>query len=396
MTALSHPIESQDAVPRLQAVQTALCDRVRDLDEQGFRGRFHNALSPLGWHLRHCAYIESFWLREIAARDDRLTAPLRDQCVPELAPKDLRGAQLPPREELLDWAEQTMSDNRKRLADFLSGRHEPVAYESGFLAAFLICHHAQHLETMAMASVSSALQDLDSRYQVNDVLAPAAVDTESVIIDAADHVIGAEAGFAYDNERPARQVRLAGFSIARRPVSNAAWLSFMADDGYRRADLWSAAGWAWRTATNAAHPYQWRRDHSGHWYEVASIAGVAGPRDLDPAAAVHGVSRHEAGAFARWTGARLPHELHWEAAERLGRLDGTEQVWEWCANAFHPYPGFAWHPYREYSAPWYDTRHFVLRGSSRHTWPENRRPSFRNYYTADCRHIFSGLRLTFD
>ena len=110
---------------------------------------------------------------------------------------------------------------------------------------------------------------------------------------------------------------------------------------------------------------------------------------------MHGLSRFEAAAFARWAGGALPHEYQWEVARRRGVLDGVGAAWEWCANAFHPYPGFRAYPYREYSAPWYDGRHFALRGGGRYTEPEIKRASFRNYYTADCRHIFAGVRLLY-
>ena len=56
-------------------------------------------------------------------------------------------------------------------------------------------------------------------------------------------------------------------------------------------------------------------------------------------------------------------------------------VWEWTASAFAPYPGFAPHPYRDYSAPWFDGRP-VLRGASFATQPRMRHPRYRNYFPA--------------
>jgi iron(II)-dependent oxidoreductase len=110
---------------------------------------------------------------------------------------------------------------------------------------------------------------------------------------------------------------------------------------------------------------------------------------------VAGISHYEARAFAAWAGARLAHEYQWEVAQRLGLLEQTGRVWEWCENRFHPYPGFRPFPYPEYSQPWFDGRHYSLRGGSVHTRPAVRRASFRNFFEADKRHIFAGLRLVF-
>ena len=79
-----------------------------------------------------------------------------------------------------------------------------------------------------------------------------------------------------------------------------------------------------------------------------------------------------------------------------GKLEFTGKVWEWCSNTFFPYQGFEAFPYDGYSKPWFDNKHYVARGASRHTRPEIRRPSFRNFFNPDKRHTFAGLRLVFD
>ena len=109
--------------------------------------------------------------------------------------------------------------------------------------------------------------------------------------------------------------------------------------------------------------------------------------------AVTGLTYFEASAFAVWAGLRLVHEYEWEVAANLEVLSGLGEVWEWCSNIFHPYHGFSACPYREYSVPWFDQQHYVLRGGSRYTEPEIRRTSFRNYYLAGADYLFSGIRL---
>jgi EgtB-related family protein len=56
-----------------------------------------------------------------------------------------------------------------------------------------------------------------------------------------------------------------------------------------------------------------------------------------------------------------------------------------------PYPGFVPHPYRDYSAPWFDGRP-VLRGASFATALRMAHRRYRNYFTAERNDIFAGFR----
>jgi EgtB-related family protein len=104
------------------------------------------------------------------------------------------------------------------------------------------------------------------------------------------------------------------------------------------------------------------------------------------------LSWHEAQAYCGWAGRRLPTEGEWEfAAERAGGAFAWGQVWEWTASAFAPYPGFVAHPYRDYSAPWFHTRH-VLRGGSFATHARMKHTRYRNFFPPDRNDIFAGFR----
>jgi iron(II)-dependent oxidoreductase len=255
--------------------------------------------------------------------------------------------------------------------------------------------------------------------------------------------LGAEPGrqpFVLDNEKWAHDVELEAFRIARAPVTQAEFAAFVDDGGYRRDELWSPAGLAWRRGLDARHPLYWRPAGPGRWLRRHFDRDVP----LEPDRPVLHVNAHEAEAFCRWAGRRLPTEAEWERAacgargqgsavqprfpwERapgapgsaadprrcanldarrtgcveVGRLAGGDSpeglqqlvgdVWEWTASPFEPYPGFVADPYEDYSRPWFGT-HRVLRGGCFATRARLLRNTWRNFYTPDRRDVFAGLR----
>jgi len=230
------------------------------------------------------------------------------------------------------------------------------------------------------------------------------------------HDIGHEGtGFAYDNESPRHRAFVPAFKLSTRLVTNGEFKAFMADDGYRRSELWLSEGWATVQRENWNAPLYWDNSEGPGWQQFT----LSGLRDVDDAEPVCHVSLFEADAFARWAGARLPTEFEWEAAAarhdidgnfvgdgalhpaptpeapaqgRLGQLFGD--VWEWTQSHYSPYPGYrpAEGAIGEYNGK-FMCNQFVLRGGSCATSRDHIRKTYRNFFPAHSRWQFTGIRL---
>jgi len=279
-------------------------------------------------------------------------------------------------------------------------------------AAFTILEHEEmHQETL-LYIVAELPYDRKRRMTATHEdrkLGPA----EMRAVSAGTATIGAnrdEIPFGWDNEFERTEVSVAAFGIASRPVTNGDWLRFVEQGG--------------------PVPHFWNR-HDGSWRLRLLGEEIALPHSW-PAYVTH----RQATAYARWAGMRLPTEAEYHRAA-FGTPAGDERPfpwgdeapqpkhgnfgfarfdpesvdahpdgdsawgvgdligngWEWTSTPFGPLPGFEpMASYPQYSADFFDGKHFVMKGGSPVTATSLIRRSLRNWFYDDYPYMFAKFR----
>jgi iron(II)-dependent oxidoreductase len=386
---------------RLAEARAHTLKLIEPLSDEQLNRVYSPILSPLIWDLGHMGNFEELWLVQRIGGREPLRGDLGEFYDAIEQPRKIRG-ELPilRADEVRPYMEQVRERTLEVLDEIDLGSGDPLLTD-GFVYEMLLAHEHQHNETMLQL-----LQLVESYEPVETDPAPAAEPIgdgpEMVSVEAGTHEIGAgPQGFAYDNERPRHEVELDAFLIDRTPVTNAAYAEFLED-------------------SSTDPPMYWERDGEGGW--IRSAMGTT--EEVDPQEPVIHVSWHEADAFARWAGKRLPSEPEWEAAaaganrdranldqlafgcapagaygdapSACGAVQMLGDVWEWTSSDFTAYPGFEAFPYPEYSEVFFGDTYKVLRGGAWATRRDVIRTSFRNWDLAERRQIFSGIRCAKD
>jgi ergothioneine biosynthesis protein EgtB len=247
--------------------------------------------------------------------------------------------------------------------------------------------------------------------------------------------------FGWDNEFDEHLIDVAAFDIDVQSVTNEDFRAFVEAGGYRDSKLWAADDWTWLRQEQVQHPAFWvpstrasgsaRSGQGVEWFWRGMFEEIP-----LPAAWPVYVSQAEAAAYARWHGRRLPTEAEyhraafgtpsgvegqypwgdappdetrgtfnfqsWEPVPAGSRLAGASawgvydlvgNGWEWTSTIFGPFDGFSpMASYPEYSADFFDARHYVMKGASPATARELLRRSFRNWFRPNYPYVYAKFR----
>ena len=345
------------------------------------------------WRLGHLAWFHERW---IARNVHRQRGAAADSTVPRLA-SILPGAdawydpaQRPRSEEtppgLPGYAatRQYLADTIELTLELLEGAEESDAG----LYFFRLALFFEDMQSEALAETAQALKlPLAGVHAlVGEVsVLPA---RPALLFPATCWPLGSSpGGFVFDNEKWAHEVAVPEFEIDAQPVTWAQFGEFVEDGGYDDESWWSAAGWEWLRREGRRVPGYVDQLRRGVLQErFGRLARVPTGQPV-----LH-VSWHEAQAWCRWAGRRLPAEVEWEvAAHAASRGYAWGSVWEWTATSFRPYPGYNPDPWRAYSQPYFGT-HKVLRGASFATPRRLHHAKFRRYARPEHDGMFCGFR----
>jgi formylglycine-generating enzyme required for sulfatase activity len=236
---------------------------------------------------------------------------------------------------------------RQYLADTLDTTLELLDKAGGDDAALHVFRLALHHEDRLGEALAVLVQALDLAPERQQALVehglwpalPGRARRDAMVIGGQRFLLGTPpGGFVPEGERWQHAVQVPEFEIDAQPVCWSQFAEFVDDGGYDERRWWSEAGWDQLEATGRRAPRYVEQVSGG----VLARRGGRLQRVPGAQPVLH-VSAHEADAWCRWAGRRLPSEAEWELAAAVAGARGFAwgEVNEWVAGSARAYPGGA-------------------------------------------------------
>jgi EgtB-related family protein len=330
-----------------------------------------NILNPPLWEFGHLTWFHEFWVH----RDGQESKPsiMKDADYlfnsSEMSHQDRWSTLMPSLDSLLDYNYRVTRDTQDLL-------QTPIDNKAAYFIQLAILHQDMHNEAFAYM------------WQTMGRPIPFAPISNTATLEASTQTwihfpkstvqAGSEqgSGFIFDNEKWAHPIDLPAFDISSTPVTNGDYLEFL-ESPDNLAQL-----------IPVAPPPHWKQEGSA-WLERMFNQWLP----LNRASAVRHINYLDAQRFCEHHQVRLPneHELSLLMSQKQGAWQSSN-LWEWTSSTFAPFSGFSADPYVDYSQPWFDGTHQVLKGGSPFTPDRLRRVAFRNFYQAHRSDHFCGFR----
>ncbi|MEM9136458.1 MAG: 5-histidylcysteine sulfoxide synthase [Cyanobacteria bacterium P01_F01_bin.42] len=357
--------------------------------------------NPLVFYLGHSAVFYINKLVNVGLLDQRINPHYEilfeigvDPTTPEELEEATRHINWPAAEDVWRYRE----DVRETIVNVINAvsLDLPIHPEHPLWALMMGIEHSRiHFETSSMLLRQLPVMDLERpdqwRYAPSHGSAP---DNPLVEITGGKASLGKSVDattYGWDSDYGHQTDRVAPFAASQHLVTNGEFLKFVQAGGYDNREWWDDESWQWKTEHQVCHPKFWTLNGSTYRYR-AMFDELDLPLDW-PVEANH----HEAMAYCRWMGqkTRLMTEAEWAVASGndtgevednynlhlkysspspVGTLDNDQDkgiydlrgnVWEWLGDNFLGLPGFEPHPlYQDYSEPFFDSQHKVMRGGS--------------------------------
>ncbi|WP_373478548.1 5-histidylcysteine sulfoxide synthase [Geminocystis sp.] len=217
--------------------------------------------------------------------------------------------------------------------------------------------------------------------------------------------------YGWDVDFGEKEVIISPFQVSKYLITNGEFLEFVNNKGYDNKNYWDEISWQWKLENKASYPKFWRKLSHNYSYRLM-FDEIDLPLDFPVE-----VNHHEANAYCRYLSQKLGNkyqlmsEAQWQFLQQksddninnynlnfkfisphsVGSLETSKNdqniydlrgnVWEWLGDIFTPLSSFKPHYlYQDYSAPFFDNRHYMLMGGSWATNGYEATPYYRNWF----------------
>ncbi|HEY0052192.1 MAG TPA: DinB family protein, partial [Caulobacteraceae bacterium] len=263
MNASTRIAAATPAVEAFRTVRARTISLAAPLSPEDCQAQSMPDASPAKWHLAHTSwFFDRLILRdglgqaEIDPAYDRLFNSYYDSVGVRVERPERGLMTRPALAEVLEYRARVDAAMTAALAD---GSLEAAGLVEVFELG--LNHEQQHQELMLMDVLHLLSRSpLAPVYDAAMAQPAAAGAGEAVAVAGGAVRVGWDGhGFAFDNETPAHVEQVPDFRLARALTTNADWVAFIDDGGYRRPELWLSDGWEAVLALGWTAPLYWRR-----------------------------------------------------------------------------------------------------------------------------------------